>query len=122
MVHFNRSNSATPSLSLATTVVERDDEDESMIADIRSSFCADTRRESLSAMMAQEDLDIYRVCDYLESYDQRDYDDDDNDAERGNHLNATCRTSICEWMYRVVDHFGVDREGKHCVMNNMINA
>lgn len=62
-------------------------------------------------MMSQEDLEVYQVCDYLESYDQSE-DEEENDDGRGNHLNAACRTSICEWMYRVVDHFGVDREGK----------
>ena len=27
-------------------------------------------------------------------------------------IDEGCRTSICGWMYRVADHFAIDREGK----------
>ena len=88
------------------------------MADIRSSSCIDSRRASLLAMMAQEDMDVYHVCDYLESYNNSVKDKDICEDGKGNHINATCRTSICEWMYRVVDHFGVAREGKFVVYVN----
>jgi hypothetical protein len=115
MAQSNRRASLTPVLNLATAVIEDKKETKSMIAEIKSSLCSETRREALSAMLAQEVLDVYHVCDYLESYDQTDDEEDNLDDGKGNHLNAICRTSICEWMYRVVDHFGVDREGKHAV-------
>ncbi|KAL7480869.1 hypothetical protein ACHAW6_006534 [Cyclotella cf. meneghiniana] len=106
--------SPAPSLSVPTAP-SRD-----TIGAIRSASCPEMRREELSAMMTQEKLEVYQCCDYLAAPDDDDHelcdysDDDDEDEidamDAGSSLNAACRTSICEWMYRVVDHFGVDRE------------
>jgi hypothetical protein len=109
MKRFTQSSSSpTPSLNLTTATF--DEAQENTIASIRSVCPPDLRRDTLSAMVAQEALEMYQCCDYMVSYDQT----EDDDEGFGNHLNETCRTSICEWMYRVVDHFGVDREGEVC--------
>lgn len=112
--------SPAPSLSVPTAP-SRD-----TIGAIRSASCPEMRREELSVMMTQEKLEVYQCCDYLAAPDDDDHefcdysDDDDEDEidamDAGSSLNAACRTSICEWMYRVVDHFGVDREGESTVV------
>ena len=83
-----------------------------MITDIRTSICEETRCEALRAMIAQEEVESYRVCDYLKSYEKCKDKGNDRDDGRCPLLNSTSRMSICEWMYRVVDYFGIDREGE----------
>jgi len=55
-------------------------------------------------------VESYRVCDYLKSYEKCEDKGNDRDDGRCPLLNSTSRMSICEWMYRVVDYFGIDRE------------
>ena len=106
--------SPVPSLTLPTAPST------DTIGAIRSASSPEMRREELSVMMTQEKLEVYQCCDYLAAEDDErdfcDYSDDEEDevdaVDAGNSLNAACRTSICEWMYRVVDHFGVDRQGE----------
>ena len=65
--------------------------------------------DQLTTMLRQEERDSYQCCDYLQNYPSA-YDDDAlSQGEKS--INEACRTSIAEWMYRVVDHFRVDREG-----------
>lgn len=95
-----------------------------MISDIRTSVCEATRYEALRAMIAQEDEESYRVCDYLKSYQKSEDEGYDRDDGRCPLLNSTSRMSICEWMYRVVDYFGVDREGecRNCIGQHCITT
>lgn len=61
----------------------------------------DVQCDQLVTMLRQEERDSYRCCDYMQNYPHQ--------GEKS--INEVCRTSIAEWMYRVVDHFRVDREG-----------
>ncbi|KAK1741634.1 cyclin family protein [Skeletonema marinoi] len=64
--------------------------------------------DQLTTMLRQEERDSYRCCDYLQNYPSGFDDDALSQGEKS--INEACRTSIAEWMYRVVDHFRVDRE------------
>lgn len=63
--------------------------------------------DQLYNMIAQEDVIGYKCCDYLSYYS---HETDKPKAQRN--IDVACRTSICGWMYRVADHFMIDREGK----------
>ena len=69
----------------------------------------DVQYDQLKTMLRQEERGSYRCCDYLQNYPSG--LDDDTLSQGEKNINETCRTSIAEWMYRVVDHFRVDREG-----------
>lgn len=69
----------------------------------------DVQYDQLTTMLRQEERDSYRCCDYLQNYPSGFDDDALSQGEKS--INEACRTSIAEWMYRVVDHFRVDREG-----------
>ena len=58
-------------------------------------------------MIAQEEVIGYRCCDYLSYYSCQ---AEKPKAQKS--IDVACRTSICGWMYRVADHFMIDREGK----------
>lgn len=94
---------------------------EDMINGVTSQTSSrDMRRDQLRAMMIQEDREGYKCSDYLSYYTETSSVIETVGGDVGctlrrpaivvKNLNVSCRTSICEWMYRVVDHFGVDRE------------
>ncbi len=62
--------------------------------------------DQLYIMVAQEEVAGYRSCDYLSYYSHQ---ADMPKAQKS--IDLACRTSICGWMYRVADHFLIDREG-----------
>ena len=70
----------------------------------------DEQYDQLTTMLRQEERDGYHCCDYLQNYSSNVDDSVLSLGEKS--INELCRTSIAEWMYRVVDHFRVDREGK----------
>ncbi|KAL7530857.1 hypothetical protein ACHAXR_003714 [Thalassiosira sp. AJA248-18] len=61
--------------------------------------------DQLCNMIAQEERDGYKSCDYLSYYPQ-----EPERPKASKNIDEGCRTSICGWMYRVADHFGIDRE------------
>jgi len=64
-------------------------------------------RDQLVNMVAQEERDGYQASDYMRYYQQL-----QNQKPRvSKNIDERCRTSICGWMYRVADHFSIDREG-----------
>jgi hypothetical protein len=63
--------------------------------------------DQLHNMIAQEERDGYRCCDYLSFYPVQ-----LEDRKTPKRIDAGCRTSICGWMYRIADHFKIDREGE----------
>ena len=67
--------------------------------------------DQLHNMIAQEERDGYRCCDYLSFYSVQ-----LEDRKTPKRIDAGCRTSICGWMYRVADHFTIDREGEFVFM------
>jgi hypothetical protein len=62
--------------------------------------------DQLHNMIAQEKRDGYRCHDYLRFYSLQ------PEKRKTPKIDAGCRTSICAWMYRVADHFTIDREGE----------
>lgn len=67
--------------------------------------------DQLCNMVAQETRDGYKCCDYLRCY----YSPHSLQPEKersAKKIDEGCRTSICGWMYRVADHFSIDREGE----------
>lgn len=71
--------------------------------------------DQLHNMIAQEKRDGYKCCDYLSFYPLQ-----PEKRKTPKNIDASCRTSICGWMYRVADHFTVDREGEltYCAMQS----
>lgn len=84
------------------------------------------RRDQLRNMISQEERDGYKCADYMSYYSSTSSSSNIQSDLLGNgfsevacrktsgsskKLNVSCRSSICEWMYRVIDHFGADREG-----------
>ena len=67
--------------------------------------------DQLCNMIAQEERDGYKCCDYLSYYPGRS-SSENNKAKSSKSIDESCRTSICGWMYRVADHFAIDREGE----------
>eukprot|EP00581_Thalassiosira_minuscula_P000706 CAMPEP_0183737462 /NCGR_PEP_ID=MMETSP0737-20130205/52073_1 /TAXON_ID=385413 /ORGANISM="Thalassiosira miniscula, Strain CCMP1093" /LENGTH=337 /DNA_ID=CAMNT_0025971747 /DNA_START=141 /DNA_END=1154 /DNA_ORIENTATION=+ len=61
--------------------------------------------DQLRNMMTQENRGGYKCCDYLSYYSPQ---SEKPRASRG--IDVGCRASICSWMYRVADHFSIDRE------------
>lgn len=76
----------------------------------RSHASREVQYDQLTTMLRQEERNSYRCTDYLQNYPSA--FDDDSLSQGEKNINEACRTSIAEWMYRVVDHFRVDREGK----------
>lgn len=123
------SSSSLPSLQLTMMPLSERSPDcisastqEDMINGVTSQTSSrDMRRDQLRAMMIQEDREGYKCSDYLSYYTETSSVIETVGGDVGctlrrpaivvKNLNVSCRTSICEWMYRVVDHFGVDREG-----------
>ena len=67
--------------------------------------------DQLCNMIAQEERDGYKCCDYLSYYPGRS-SSENSKAKSSKSIDESCRTSICGWMYRVADHFAIDREGE----------
>ena len=67
--------------------------------------------DQLCNMIAQEERDGYKCCDYLSYYPGRS-SSENNKSKSSKSIDESCRTSICGWMYRVADHFAIDREGE----------
>lgn len=65
--------------------------------------------DQLRNMIAQEERDGYKCCDYLSFYSP----EHEEKPKATKSIDEGCRTSICGWMYRVADHFCLDREGKN---------
>lgn len=63
------------------------------------------RYDQLCNMIAQEERDGYKCCDYLSYYSMQ-----PAKSRASKNIDGGCRTSICSWMYRVADHFSIDRE------------
>ena len=62
--------------------------------------------DQLCNMIAQEERSGYKCCDYLSYYPKS------KSSTKSKSIDEGCRTSICGWMYRVADHFAIDREGE----------
>jgi len=62
--------------------------------------------DQLRNMIAQEEKDGYKCCDYLSYYSVH----PKKPRKASKNIDEGCRTSICGWMYRVADHFDIDRE------------
>jgi len=84
----------------------------------RSQASSELLYDQLCNMIAQEERDGYKCCDYLSYYSGRSPSSSSSTDIRKSKSSKTkgidegCRTSICGWMYRVADHFAIDREGK----------
>ena len=63
--------------------------------------------DQLCNMIAQEERDGYKCCDYLRYYSPQ-----SEKPKASKNIDEGCRASICGWMYRVADHFSIDREGE----------
>mmetsp|Transcript_27026 Transcript_27026/g.56306 ORF Transcript_27026/g.56306 Transcript_27026/m.56306 type:complete len:348 (+) Transcript_27026:276-1319(+) len=61
--------------------------------------------DQLCNMVAQEERAGYKCCDYLRYYSPQ-----QGVSRASKSIDEGCRTSICGWMYRVADHFAIDRE------------
>eukprot|EP00571_Detonula_confervacea_P009607 CAMPEP_0172318214 /NCGR_PEP_ID=MMETSP1058-20130122/34187_1 /TAXON_ID=83371 /ORGANISM="Detonula confervacea, Strain CCMP 353" /LENGTH=357 /DNA_ID=CAMNT_0013032975 /DNA_START=109 /DNA_END=1182 /DNA_ORIENTATION=- len=61
--------------------------------------------DQLCNMIVQEARDGYKSCDYLRYYSTQ-----SEKPKASQDIDEGCRTSICGWMYRVADHFAIDRE------------
>ena len=69
--------------------------------------------DQLCSMIAQEERDGYKCCDYLSYYSMRPSPSSEEKKSKSlKNIDEGCRTSICGWMYRVADHFSIDREGE----------
>lgn len=100
---------------------------EEIIIEMARYESPEMRRDQLRSMISQEQRHGYQCSDYMIYYASRaeetsmtstlsmknEFGDIANTNGNGcsKQLNISCRTSICEWMYRVMDHFSVDREG-----------
>ncbi|KAL7444079.1 hypothetical protein ACHAXH_009925 [Discostella pseudostelligera] len=72
---------------------------------VENQCSRELRYDQLYNMIAQEEVPEYGCCDYLSYYSPQ--------AEKPKiqkSIDVACRTSICGWMYRVADHFMIDRE------------
>jgi len=83
----------------------------------RSQASSELLYDQLCNMIAQEERDGYKCCDYLSYYPGRSPSSSSTDIRKSKSsktkgIDEGCRTSICGWMYRVADHFAIDREGK----------
>lgn len=78
--------------------------------DAVSAASRDLMYDQLCNMIAQEERDGYKCCDYLSHYSPNQPSEKSKGSKS---IDEGCRTSICGWMYRLTDHFGIDREGKH---------
>ena len=83
----------------------------------RSPASSELLYDQLCNMIAQEERDGYKCCDYLSYYPGRSPSSSLTDIRKSKSsktkgIDEGCRTSICGWMYRVADHFAIDREGK----------
>eukprot|EP00593_Proboscia_inermis_P002370 CAMPEP_0171293818 /NCGR_PEP_ID=MMETSP0816-20121228/2171_1 /TAXON_ID=420281 /ORGANISM="Proboscia inermis, Strain CCAP1064/1" /LENGTH=324 /DNA_ID=CAMNT_0011765077 /DNA_START=80 /DNA_END=1054 /DNA_ORIENTATION=- len=65
--------------------------------------------DCLATMKLQEMNSLYKCCDYL-SRRQKAKIKSSSNATAESRLERTYREKICEWMYRVVDHFRVNRD------------
>jgi hypothetical protein len=80
----------------------------------------DGTADRLRVMMVQEKSETYscrnyilrRKMEHLESTKSMESDDDDGSAvpPLDNEIDTLCREKMCEWAYRVVDHFHASRE------------
>ena len=71
-----------------------------------------TNREEIQeriAAMYQQERTNYARHDYMNMRDSED-GETNNEGNTRNRVSLECREKICEWSYRVVDHFGIDRE------------
>ncbi|KAL7470549.1 hypothetical protein ACHAXS_010810 [Conticribra weissflogii] len=97
---------------------------EGIVLEMASYESPEMRRDQLRSMISQEERDGYKCTDYMSFYDStsetsttsfltnNEFGDIATAKGYGcsKQLNISCRTSICEWMYRVIDHFSADRE------------
>ncbi|KAL7538485.1 hypothetical protein ACHAWF_006144 [Thalassiosira exigua] len=72
--------------------------------------------DQLRNMIAQEDMDGYKCCDYLSLYFIQ-----SNKQRATKKIDEGCRTSICGWMYRVADHFAIDREAQASFIEKVVS-
>lgn len=70
-----------------------------------SPYNRDLIYDQLCNMIAQDARDGYKCCDYLRYYSTH-----SETPKASKNIDEGCRTSICGWMYRVADHFDIDRE------------
>ena len=109
------SSLATPSLKL--TMVSSASEQQldgssqstqgGIIHGIESQASRELRYDQLCNMIAQEERDGYKCSEYLSYYSTQ-----PEKRRVSKNIDEGCRTSICGWMYRVADHFAIDREGE----------
>mmetsp|Transcript_5675 Transcript_5675/g.11120 ORF Transcript_5675/g.11120 Transcript_5675/m.11120 type:complete len:416 (-) Transcript_5675:83-1330(-) len=106
---------------------------EEIILEMTRYESPEMRRDQLRSMISQEQREGYRCTDYMIFYASRAEETSmttklsmknefgDIASTNGNgcskQLNISCRTSICEWMYRVIDHFSADREVVHIALS-----
>ena len=99
----------------------------------RGQFCSDQLREKIWIMKEKEST-VYECKDYLsrrrlvggelsntnETNDKSCADSvqqGESDFINDHEVDITCRKTMCEWCYRIVDHFGGDRELVAVAMN-----
>ena len=70
----------------------------------RDTLSVDELADRVKVMIALEESSTYRCGDYL--YRRRTAKGDDG----GGDIDTLCREKMCEWAYRVVDHFNASRE------------
>ena len=63
--------------------------------------------DQIATMLSSEEK--YKSCDYLLYYAN---ESSDGARTSSRSIDEGCRTSISAWMYRVADHFQINREGK----------
>jgi hypothetical protein len=78
-----------------------------IIYGVEAESSRDLLYDQLYKMIAQEERAGYRCCDYLSFYSPQ-----PEKRKSPKSIDANCRTSICKWMYRVADHYAIDREGE----------
>lgn len=89
----------------------------------RNKNSLELRFDQLRGLLALENKEGYKCYDYLSFYSPSpdesgrrrlsEFSDSKTRESRDgqkNKIDEHCRTAICEWMYRVLDYFGVDRE------------
>ncbi|KAL3778214.1 hypothetical protein ACHAW5_009616 [Stephanodiscus triporus] len=76
-----------------------------IIYGVEAQSSRDLLYDQLYKMIAQEERAGYRCCDYLSFYSPQ-----QEKRKSPKSIDANCRSSICKWMYRVADHYAIDRE------------
>ena len=96
----------------------------------RSQVSFDELKEKIR-IMKEKECTVYECKDYLsrrrlsgteipvsDESTKNSFDELGNQVASNDHeVDITCRKTMCEWCYRIVDHFGGDRELVAVAMN-----